>query len=168
MTTTETITVTEFLLDRIAEDARRVDDIPEWRPVDSARGPGWGEIDDCWCGAMFFNGLETVCEEAAWEHMERVHRRTQVLADLEAKHRIIEWHRNWPVLVESEPEVDFNVKDGTLDATTLRMSKRIAWLTDQAYRDHFGTEPPTGPIIAIMAAAYSSHPDYDESWRPSA
>lgn len=81
----------EFLLARIAEDQLRVDSIPDWHSTDSARGPGWGSRGSYCplCDHYMFDGTEVVTEEAWWDHMENVHRRTRVLAECEAKRRII-------------------------------------------------------------------------------
>lgn len=60
----------------------------------SARSPGWGNLgDECEvCGAYQFSGLENVVEDAWYEHMEQVHQRTAVLADIAAKRAIIALH----------------------------------------------------------------------------
>lgn len=88
----------------------------------------------------------------------------QLLAECEAKRRIIEWHKAWPVLAETEPTFEQDGDDP--QSTTLRMSKQIAWLTEQEYRKRFGVEPPTGPILRLLALPYADHPEYQEEWRP--
>lgn len=88
-----------------------------------------------------------------------------VLATCKAHREIVEWHKSWPVLVESEPVFE-RADLSDVNSMTYRMSKQIAWTTEQKYREHFGTEPPTGPILRIMAAVYADHPGYREEWRP--
>ena len=73
-------------------------------------------------------------------------------------------HESWPVLVQTEPT--FETATGSADQMTMRMFERIAWLTRREYVDRFGTEPPTAPLLAILAAVYADHPDYREEWRP--
>jgi hypothetical protein len=88
--TTETLTLSEFLLARIAEDEADFD-MPRWRCTDSARGEGWGTRGDCpICDAYMFDGTEVVTEEAMYEHFDRVHRRERVLAECEANRRIVD------------------------------------------------------------------------------
>jgi hypothetical protein len=86
------------------------------------------------------------------------------LAECEAKRRIVEWHQNWPVLTNTKPVFDDDIDLGSM---TIRMSQQMAWLTEQEYRERFGDEPPTGPILRIMAAVYADHSDYQEAWRVS-
>lgn len=133
------MTITEFLLARIAEDeaeAVRVHDIEcsIHRGFADDRG-------DCDC-----------------------HDPARVLAECEAKRRIVEMHQSWPVLVEQPPV--FEPIDADPSSLAMRASQQLAWLTDQEYRDRFGTEPPTAPMIAALAAVYADHPDYHEAWRP--
>lgn len=130
------MTITEFLLARVAED-------------EEARLPFWHLVD---CPITTDVAAECSCGS-----------RARILADCESKRRIIEWHQSWPVLVETEPV--FEQADPTdVNSMTFRMSKQIAWATEQKYREHFGTEPPTGPIIRFMVQPYADHPDFDPAW----
>lgn len=90
----------------------------------------------------------------------------RVLAECEAKRAIIEWHKNWPVLVETPPNFEPTVLDDP-QSMTLRMTKQIAWLTQQQYRERFGDEPPTAPMLRHLAAVYADRPGYREEWRPN-
>lgn len=77
---------------------------------------------------------------------------------------IIEWHKNWPILVETEPELE---TDGTLadpNDFVMRMTKQMNWLTQEEYVKRFGTKPPTAPLLRQMVQRYSWHPDFDPSW----
>lgn len=87
----ESMTITEFINARIDEKEAEVDSVPEWHCTDSARGEGWGSRGDCpLCEAYMFDGNEDVTEEAAWEHLERVHRRSRVLTECEAMRTIVD------------------------------------------------------------------------------
>lgn len=88
----------------------------------------------------------------------------RVLADIEAKRAIVDWHENWPVLVETQPEFVPVSKDVT--SMTFRMTQQIAWLTNREYVARFGTEPPTAPVLRMLAQPYADHPDYNPAWRP--
>lgn len=87
----------------------------------------------------------------------------RVLAECAAKRAIISQHQKWPVLVERKPSELEQVAAG-LDDITYRMTREMAWLTTREYIKRFGVEPPTAPIIAIMAAVYKEHPDYQQEW----
>ena len=84
----------------------------------------------------------------------------RVLADCAAKRRIIELHKTWPVLITSPPAVDLDVR-ADLGSYVARMTQEIAWQTTKEYIDRFGVDPPTGPILAVLALPYANHPDYN-------
>jgi hypothetical protein len=96
---------------------------------------------------------------------EIIYSSARVLAECATKRAIIEWHKNWPVLVETPPTFEPTALDDP-QSTTLRMTKQIAWLTQQQYRERFGDEPPTAPILRHLAAPYADRPGYQEEWRP--
>jgi hypothetical protein len=87
-----------------------------------------------------------------------------VLAVCAAHRRIVELHRDWPVLVESEPEFNMDRADD-VNSYAMSMSKRIAWLTEQEYRERFGMEPPTAPVLRALASVYADRPGFREEWR---
>lgn len=81
--------------------------------------------------------------------------------------QIVEWHSQWPVLVESPTKFEPNLFDdfeAGANSYMIRASKQIAFVTQQEYRKVFGSEPPTAPILRIIAAIWKDHPDYDEEW----
>ena len=84
--------------------------------------------------------------------------------ECEAKRRIVELHKAWPVLVETPPRIERDASDP--QRITYSMTQNIRWMTEQKYREAFGSEPPTGPILCALALPYADHPDYDEAWRP--
>lgn len=110
------------------------------------------------------SGIEGSDEDRA--HIAR-HDPARVLAECEAKRRIVELHKAWPVLVTRQPTFE---PPGPADvsAMTFRMSQQIAWATEQEYRERFGDEPPTAPMLRALAAIYADHPDYDPEWTPRA
>ena len=91
---------------------------------------------------------------------------TRVLAECEAKRRIVTLHQDWPVLVETEPTFEPGLRDADLGTLTVSVQKRIAWLTEREYVARFGMEPPTTPILLALALPYAEHPDYLDEWRP--
>jgi hypothetical protein len=129
-----TPTLAEFLLARIAEDEASTVDASEVGVQFKVRSHGNGLHDlwdDDWLGGV---RVDT----------------TRVLAECEAKRRIVEWHESWPVLVETPPEVDMG-SPGDISSMTFRMSQQIAWLTTQEYRKRFGDEPPTIHVVQGQA-----------------
>lgn len=86
-----------------------------------------------------------------------------LLADCAAKRAIVEFHQQWPVLVRGEPVLEQGT-DTEPDAMVFRMLQRLDWATEQEYVKRFGTEPPTAPILRILASMYADHPDYDPDW----
>ena len=130
------MTIVEFLLARIAEDEEL-----------------WSLARDARLGFTAGNTVPAVLPQSLAGRM---------LADCEAKRRIVELHRSWPVLVEREPTFE---QVGGMDSLTFRASQQLAWMTDREYRAKFGSEPPTAPMLAALAEVYADHPDYDEAWR---
>ena len=188
------MTLTDFLLARIAEDeavARAATggswswDHEDWSDRDMSGfkngcvdGQDWGhhgpdlmssEPDPEYGGQSIvisssgYDADQVIVAEADGRHIAR-HDPARVLAECEAKRRIVELHELWPVLVERQPT--FEPIAGDLQSLTFRASQQIAWLTEQEYRSKFGDEPPTAPMLAALATVYADHPDYDESWRP--
>lgn len=150
------MTLIEFLLARIAEDEA------------TGQAAMYDEADDLnqphslTCGYRATELSVTPACMCGWP--------SRLLAECDAKRRIIEWHQNWPVLAEREPEFDppmqGGIRAGLVEQATFRTTKQIAWLTEQEYRTRFGDEPPTGPILKMLALPYADHPDYCKEWRP--
>lgn len=91
----------------------------------------------------------------------------RIRADCRAKRRIVELHGAWPVLVEKPAEFESVRPEPDQDhSMILRMTQQLGWFTQEQYRRKFGSEPPTAPILRELAAIWSEHPDYDESWKP--
>lgn len=141
--TAATVTLTDFLLDRIAEDEARATLVLSAPPTMTVHP---------------HDGEEIPVEVPALTP-------TRVLAECEAKRRIVELHKNWPVLVETPPTVE-RVGSAGPDAFAFRASQQLAWMTEQEYRTRFGDEPPTAPMLLALAAVYADHPDYRDEWRP--
>lgn len=90
---------------------------------------------------------------------------SRVLAEIAAKRAIIEFHKQWPILVDTPPKIERDDSAG-LDSVAFRMTRQITWATEQEYRKRFGDEPPTTPMMRALASVYSDHPDYREEWKP--
>ena len=151
------MTITEFLLARIAEDEALARAVAEDAGKSFARSPAdYGGVDPttatgCWSADG--NAGDPVFAMGV----------ARVLAECDAKRRIVELHQGWPVLVTSPPGFS---TDESLPGVTMRMSQQIQWQTQSEYRERFGDEPPTAPILAILALPYADHPDYRDEWRP--
>jgi hypothetical protein len=130
------MTLTEFLLARIAEDEAEVAN-PDWAP-------------------SFLHSDRWMGHAATWS-------KGRTLAECEAKRRIVALHESWPVLVQKPAKIERD--DGNLDSYVMRMSQEIAWATTREYVARFGVDPPTAPMLAILAAVYADHPSFQEAWR---
>ena len=93
------------------------------------------------------------------------HVRAVILEDYQAKLRILEWHNNWPVLLEGPPEVTRDDFAQPIDKVVFQISRQIEWITHQEYVKRFGPKSAIYPVLQMMAAAYSNHEDYDEEWK---
>jgi hypothetical protein len=92
---------------------------------------------------------------------------TSLMCLIENQRDVIEWHKNWPIMVETPPKFE-KIEPYTDDpaySMKYQMTQQIAWVTQEEYRKRFGSEPPTAPLLAKMAARYSDHPDYNPDWR---
>lgn len=111
--------------------------------------------------------IARVSDPQAARHMARFDP-ARVIAECDAKRKILELHANWPVRVERPPRFEPDDSQGIAENVarmTVRMTQQLAWLSDQEYRNRFGDEPPTAPILAEMARVYADHPDYAEAVR---
>lgn len=90
--------------------------------------------------------------------------RTRVLAECEAKRAIVALHDGWPTLIQTEPKIEVDHGDG-FGGITARMLSQIGWVTNREYVARFGVASPVTPMLRILAAVYSDHPDYDPAWR---
>lgn len=77
---------------------------------------------------------------------------------------VIEWHENFPVLMETAPEFGLDYGPNEAGYMTMTMSKHVEWLTQQEYVKKFGRRPPTAPLIRKMLERYKDHPHFQEEW----
>lgn len=80
--------------------------------------------------------------------------------------QVIEYHKQWPVLVQKNPELDFNYWDpeSNFQRIHAKLSQEMAFLTQEEYRKRFGKEPPTAPLMRKLASKWRDHPDFQEEW----
>jgi hypothetical protein len=135
------LTHTEFLLACIAEDEIAIR--ARWKRGDMTDASYWGTP----------------------------YQPSRLLAECEAKRRIIALHESWPTLVETpiESEMSHSFKAATGDTiggTVLRVSKQMAWLTTREYVARFGMDPPTAPILALLTLPYADRPGCRPEWLP--
>lgn len=152
-----TLTIADFLLARIAED-----EATARAGISGQADPenGWG-----YEGSALTPHVGIIHEPLQAAHITRWHP-ARVLAECAAKRQIVEFHRDWPVLTESEPTFS-RVREhpDALGQVVYHASQQMQWLTEQEYRKRFGSEPPTGRMLAALAAVYADHPDYSPDWR---
>lgn len=82
----------------------------------------------------------------------------------DALEKIVDWHKNWPVLVETMPNFEIDYSKPVNDQIRYQVTSQINWMTQKSYVDHFGSQPPTAPVLAMIASIWSTHMDYDPSW----
>lgn len=160
----------EFYLARLDERERAAKACAETFP-----GP-WEVSDRGWlakvtAGAPDFRTvteLEQYTGGPVWlgDQLQHIafHDPASVLADIAAKRRIVELHEQWPVLVERPPELVLS-DPSDLGSMSVKMTQQIRWATEQEYRNRFGDEPPTSPIMRALVSVYADHPDFQEIWR---
>ena len=138
------MTLTDFLLARIAEDEAAAQTVP---PLDYNIDMGGNRQDERW---MFDRALPSSADgmgnwsknrgRADADHFSRWDP-ARVLAECEAKRRIVEIHREVPAS-------DIDWSDCALCPTGLT---RTRWPC---------------PTLRALALPYAAHPDYREEWRP--
>lgn len=84
--------------------------------------------------------------------------------DIAAKRAIVDFHANWPVLMESPPVFTPMGPGLNVNEYAMRVTQRFDWMTHQEYVKRFGVDPPTAPMLRELARIYRDHPDYDEAW----
>lgn len=155
------IALADFLLARIAEDEAVAEATSPFDDDDDIAAEEWHEREELWdaqphsarCGWRRGEGLSSDCTCGYPAH---------VLAECEAKRRIIALYEDWPVFVDVPETVKF-ATEISYDTVSYRISRQMGWLTTREYVERFGTEPPTGPILLALAEVYSDHPDYREA-----
>jgi hypothetical protein len=137
------MTLTEFLLERIAEDEAPTFELTPYPCEPGCCAPaGWVGSRCVLCeDAPTFGGTVKAITEVAAEHAEQVHRRTHVLAECETKRRIVKEASGWAALCSPD-----DWPEGGMEGAPLSDAGR--W------------------ILWQFALPFSDHPDYDEAWRP--
>lgn len=178
-------TLTEFLLARIAEDeaVARAADVKQGDPSWMRHGPNVlasprtyrirserdrrpiALIEDVSGDDGDRDSETSILDGAAVATHVARHDPARVLAECQAKRRIVECHQQWPVLVETaRPDVALRQPTDWSDRFAVRVTQEIEWLTTQAYIARFGHEPPTTPVLRALAQVYADHPDYNLEW----
>lgn len=135
----ETMTLTDFLLARIAEDAGIAESVAPapWRTVDTG--------DDVVVISQDFGEEVASTDSVNVEHIAR-HDPARVLAECEAKRQIVE------ALIDAEDAVaTYNNDDPN---------------NPPAYWQEWGNRHALRLAAELLALPYADHPDYREEWRP--
>lgn len=77
---------------------------------------------------------------------------------------VLDFHKQWPVLVQKPAQFDMTSDGVDTNTMTYRFVQEMHWLTQQAYVERFGEDPPTAPLLRQMVQAYTYHPDFQEEW----
>jgi hypothetical protein len=90
------MTLSEFLLARIAEDEVSTWELIPYRCEPDCCAPaGWVGHRCLICRTEEFGGMVQAISDIASDHDERIHRRSRVLAECEAKRRIVAEAGSW-------------------------------------------------------------------------
>ena len=129
---TVTTTLTKFILARFAEDEAVAEDA-------QSTGDGWWHDGDgeVWSHAQLVSH-PTMIGHAV--HIAR-HDPARVLAECEAKRRIVEHATSWDATLRETPE-------GWTEATATAYRMAMHW------------------TLAALALPYADHPAFQEEWRP--
>ena len=141
--TTATLTLTEFLLARIAEDeadAKKVN-TGQWYPWDERNG-------DLSPALRALNGR-------AAAHIAR-QSPARVLAECEAKRRIVQWHE----IHEDCCEQRYGPFEWTAPAEGVVIGSEVGDSVEIGRQAYYGCV-----TSMMLAAPYADHPDYREEWR---
>ncbi len=76
----------------------------------------------------------------------------------------IEWHKNWPVMVEGELKKNILTGVDNLDEIRYRMTRQLDWYTREEFAKRFGVGAPTAPLLRLWAQQYAWHEDFQEEW----
>lgn len=80
--------------------------------------------------------------------------------------KILDWHENWPVLVETVPSFELGpMSANALNEVTVSLTKQMKWMTEKMYIETFGEAPPSAPILRILAHNWRRHADYQDEWK---
>lgn len=156
------MTITEFLLARIAEDEERARaahyDGQQWIAEEEAVVAA----DRDWDPVMFLDRKKDAAHAANWSP-------ARVLAECEAKRCIVELHAGQ---VEHVEWFDAPGAGRASVCPSCRPAERTEWHPEVG---HAGVRPEgfvasyvmaPCPTLRALAAVYSDHPDYDPIWRP--
>ena len=119
--------LTEFLLARIAEDEAVAQEAAE-APGADRLGSAVEEVEDFTWGAMGQVAMSA----------------SRMLAECEAKRRIVEWHKPMKAPASYSPPCEGCWEDGGEDGAPLYPCRNLKW----------------------AALPYADHPDYREEWKP--
>lgn len=136
------MTITEFLLARIAEDEACASSvIPVGRPMENGAAR-WAEVGQAVGDRSGYVVTYGVGSSQCRAHIAR-HDPARVLAECEAKRRIVARHT---------PETAIHADHGGQDLIT--------------YCGHCGTilDDADCPDLRDLATSYADHPDYDPDW----
>lgn len=129
--------LTEFLLARIAEDEAPTWELVPYRCKPGCCAPaGWVGHRCLICGTEEFGGTVDAITETATEHDERIHHRSRVLAECDAKRRIVGLHTDQHDDAGDPLSYDYPY----VGCTTLRLLA-LPYANHGAYRQEWRPDP---------------------------
>lgn len=150
------MTLTEFLLARVAEDEAPTFEIVPYDCEPGCCAPSGYVGHRCLIcdGAASYGGTVEAITEIAEEHAEQIHRRSRVLAECAAKREIVETCRPRYLIFYRESEF--------LLSSAFNQEHMKVEAGSDAIWPFVGAEV----ILQSLALPYADHPNYREEWKP--
>jgi hypothetical protein len=164
------MTITEFLLARIAEDEEVAHSAygSPWRAGGNPGGHVWTANDsgDPEEGpTVYVNGGIYANQRHTAAHIARAADPARVLAECKAKREIVEWHSNFEGYDEAECCEE---RWGPIQLQAPEDRELSAGVTSSgglSMRESFATQEYLGCVTLMMlASVYADHPDYQPEW----
>ena len=116
------------------------------------------------------HGVGHILEDTwMWESANRVEEQLQL--ETQAFRKMLDIYKEWPVILETPAnsttaidDFDYKTNQFSTEAITMKLSRKVEFLTTKAYIHRFGSEPPVAPMMRALASIWRGHPDFKQEW----
>ena len=70
----------------------------------------------------------------------------------------------WPVMTQEKPELEQIRTVDDFHTVAYQLRQNIEWHTRDSYKQRFGMDAPTNPIVISFAKIWKDHPDFKPEW----